>query len=221
MSATPGRTGSRVTAARHRELLRFCASFSTRAASLGDPNRSHHAANSGVGPVHSQSSTRADVGVGAQRGEHLETVGDVAPGRERRRQPIHAAHAGDVPFGGRRRGSLRDGRSRSRTAAAVLAPNPGSPGNPSAESPTSASQSGMDAGATPNFACTPSASIRMSRAAVELHDLAADALPEILVGRADDHLLDPRGRRPRPRRRSRARRRLRGRPSPTPRRRAR
>ncbi len=47
---------------------------------------------------------------------------------------------------------------RSSNAAAVLAPKPGRPGKPSAVSPTSASQSGIDFGATPNFSRTPSAS---------------------------------------------------------------
>jgi hypothetical protein len=38
---------------------------------------------------------------------------------------------------------------------------------------------------------TPSASI-LVLTAVPLDDLAADTLPKVLIGRADDHLLDPR-----------------------------
>ena len=47
---------------------------------------------------------------------------------------------------------------RARTAAADLAPQPGRPGKPSEASPTSASQSGIDDGATPHFARTPASS---------------------------------------------------------------
>ncbi len=49
---------------------------------------------------------------------------------------------------------------RASTVAADFAPHPGSPGNPSALSPTSASQSGMDAGDTPNFSRTAASSNR-------------------------------------------------------------
>ena len=49
------------------------------------------------------------------------------------------------------------------TAAADFAPQPGMPGKPSAASPTSASQSGIEAGGTPNLAVTPASSSTMSR----------------------------------------------------------
>ena len=51
----------------------------------------------------------------------------------------------------------------------------------------------MNAGATPNFARTPSASRICAASAIHLHDaIADDALREILVRRPDAHLLDPR-----------------------------
>ena len=49
----------------------------------------------------------------------------------------------------------------------------------------------MEAGPTPNFATTPVLVDEDVLAAVELDDPGADdALPEVLVRRADDHLLD-------------------------------
>ena len=55
-------------------------------------------------------------------------------------------------------GCPRSGRRPIRTAAADLAPQPGMPGKPSDESPTSPSQSGIEVGATPHFSRTPASS---------------------------------------------------------------
>ena len=49
------------------------------------------------------------------------------------------------------------------TIAAPFSPQPATPGYPSAESPTSPSQSGIDSGFTPNFATTPISSRVVSR----------------------------------------------------------
>ena len=62
------------------------------------------------------------------------------------------------PSGWPAAGCPRASRRPARTAAADFAPQPGRPGKPSDESPTSASQSGIDAGATPHFARTPASS---------------------------------------------------------------
>ena len=153
--ATPGRTGSiddRVASIVTRLPSSSRASFSRprrRVAVIRTARTTPRGRRSG--PVHSQSSTVPTSRVGAQRREHLEPVGDVAAGRERRREPIDAAHAGDVPLLGRRRGSPRGGRSGRAPRPRSSRRSPGSPGKPSAVSPTSASQSGIDAGGTPNF----------------------------------------------------------------------
>ena len=79
----------------------------------------------------------------AQRGEAAVEQRLVAAFGERRRQPLGAAHL-HAP-------SRRDGRNRLELAVAGehrgggLAPHPARPEYPSASSPTSASQSGMDA----------------------------------------------------------------------------
>ena len=50
----------------------------------------------------------------------------------------------------------------------------------------------MDAGGTPNFAHDAGLVEGLALATIELHDaVARDALPEVLVGRADQDLLDP------------------------------
>ena len=78
---------------------------------------------------------------------------------------------------------------RSRMAAADLAPHPGSPGNPSAASPTSASRSGIELGHHAEALAHPRRVEPLVLAAVPLPDLAADALAEVLVRRADDDPL--------------------------------
>src|SRR5260370_1390422 len=49
------------------------------------------------------------------------------------------------------------------TAAADFLPQPGMPGKPSAASPTSPNQSGIDCGRTPNFSTTPASSMSIAR----------------------------------------------------------
>ena len=80
---------------------------------------------------------------------------------------------------------------RASSVAADFAPNPGKPGKPSALSPTRASQSGIDSAGDAELRDHSVGVDQLVLTAVQLDDLAADALPEVLVGRADDHLLDP------------------------------
>ena len=102
----------------------------------GAPSRSAHAANSSVGPAQRQSSTVADRRVGAQGGER----GTAARARcsASVAASLAAPRTSHVPVGRRRAGSPRGARSAASTAAADFAPQPGSPGKPSALSPTSA-----------------------------------------------------------------------------------
>ena len=68
-----------------------------------------------------------------------------------------------IPVGRRRRACRRCSRSGPGPTDADRLPHPASPGKPSAESPTRASQSGMERGATPNFSHTPASSHTVSR----------------------------------------------------------
>ena len=77
------------------------------------------------------------------------------------------------------------------TAAADFAPQPGMPGKPSAESPTSASQSGIDAGGTPNLRGHAGVVEHDVPAAVPGDDAVADhGLRQVLVRRAEHDLVD-------------------------------
>ena len=169
------------------------------AASLGDPNRAHHV---GEAPRSARSTpSRRRVPTSASVRSVASTLKSAATSRaadKRGREPVDAPQAGHVPPASVVGDRSRCARSARSTAAADLAPKPGSPGKPSALSPTSASQSGIDSGGTPNLSLHAVGVEQDLAAAVELHDLAADALAEVLVGRADDHLLDPTVRRRRP-----------------------
>ena len=80
---------------------------------------------------------------------------------------------------------------RASTLAADLAPQRGMPGIPSAVSPTSASQSGIDAGGTPNFSHDAGLVEEPLAHPIELDDARpANALRQVLVRRAHEHLLD-------------------------------
>ncbi len=132
----------------------------------------------------------ADVRVGAQGREVLEQVGDLAARGERRGQPVGAAHTRHVP---------RPGVVGNRLDVAVARQQRG--GGLGAE----AGQAGEPVGAVPHEREPVGDRFRghpelLAHAVgveehiftpVELHDLPADALSEVLVGRADDRLLDP------------------------------
>ncbi len=67
------------------------------------------------------------------------------------------------------------------------------PGKPSALSPTSASQSGIDAGGTPNFSVTPiSVSVVLRIRSRQTMRFAVHALGEVFVRRTDHDLFDGR-----------------------------
>ncbi len=77
------------------------------------------------------------------------------------------------------------------SVAAVFSPNPASPGYPSAESPTSASQSGTLAGRMPRDAKELVLVDDAATQAIDEHDaLSDDRLAQVLVGREHAHLLD-------------------------------
>ena len=99
--------------------------------------------------------------------------------------------AGQLSAGAARMPSSEPKAARSVDAA--TAPKPGRPGNPSAASPTRASQSGIAAGATPHFARTPASSkTRSRRRSRRTTRSPRTHLGEVLVGRADEDLLDAR-----------------------------
>ena len=80
---------------------------------------------------------------------------------------------------------------RARTAPADFAPHPGRPGKPSALSPDQRQVIGDRLGRHPELRGDPRSIEDGAAAPVELDDAAvrADALAEVLVGGADDHLI--------------------------------
>ena len=117
----------------------------------GLASRSAMAASAGRGPVQRQLVDGRRPRQSVRRVASVpEEQRPLALGRRGSRPAAGAAHV-DVPVGARRGDRPRCARSGRSTAAADFSPHPGRPGKPSALSPTSASQSGIDAGGTPNF----------------------------------------------------------------------
>ena len=144
------------------------------------------------GPSHSHSSTVPTSMSVSTRGDAAEQQGLLEVLAQRGRQLAPPAQPGDVPVRGDCREcppGVRSGRAR---PTALFAPHPAMPGNPSAESPTRPSQSGIDSGGTPNLATTACSSMYSRlRRSYWIDPITAHALPEVFVRRDDHDLLDP------------------------------
>ena len=138
--------------------------------------------------------------LGAQRREIAKQERALAFAGERGRQRAGVGGV-DAPGPRSRRESLRDGRSARARPPTTSRPSRAARDTRRRHRRRARGSRGSTPGATPNFATTPASSMMTLRPPVQLDDAgAADALREVLVGRADQHLLDARIRR-RPHRR--------------------
>ena len=150
------------------------------------------AASSGGGPGPLPVVDRADVDVGLERGDALEQQRLVELLVQRGGELGGPAEPRHVPLAGGVRDVLDVAVALRARWPRLLAPQPGSPGKPSALSPDRPSQSGIDSGPTPYFSRSHR---RRGHSRARRSNWTtwspADALGQVLVGRADDDLFDP------------------------------